>query len=41
VVEERFGIGYTLNFGRGVSWLILVLPVGVPLVVILLLTHHR
>ena len=36
-VEKRFGIGYTLNFGRPASWImlaaLLLLPVGIALVV--------
>jgi len=34
-VEKRFGIGYTLNFGRPLSWLILVLSIVAPLAVAL------
>jgi uncharacterized membrane protein len=32
LVEKRFGIGYTLNFGHPGSWLLLVGIVVVPLV---------
>jgi Family of unknown function (DUF5808)/Domain of unknown function (DUF1648) len=30
LVEKRFGIGYTLNFARGIAWLIMALLVFVP-----------
>lgn len=31
MVEARFGVGYTLNLGRPLSWVILALLVGLPL----------
>jgi uncharacterized membrane protein len=31
IVEKRFGNGYTMNFGHPLSWVILLLLVGVPL----------
>jgi uncharacterized membrane protein len=39
LVEKRFGIGYTLNFGNGRSWLVLVGIVLVPLILAVVLTH--
>jgi uncharacterized membrane protein len=33
IVEKRFGIGYTVNFGRPASWVILGLIILVPLLV--------
>ncbi|MGE5327449.1 MAG: DUF1648 domain-containing protein [Deltaproteobacteria bacterium] len=39
MVEARFGVGYTLNFGRPLSWVILVLVIATPLVVVLLARH--
>ncbi|HEV3253939.1 MAG TPA: DUF5808 domain-containing protein [Candidatus Acidoferrales bacterium] len=39
LVEKRFGIGYTLNFGNGRSWLVLGGIVLVPLILALVLTH--
>lgn len=30
LVEKRFGIGYTLNFARGLAWVVLVLTLLVP-----------
>jgi len=40
IVEKRFGLGYTLNFGQPVSWIVLGLIVVVPLALILLLRPH-
>jgi uncharacterized membrane protein len=40
VVEKRFGIGYTLNFGQPVSWIVIGLLVLVPLALVLLLRPH-
>ncbi len=31
LVEKRFGIGYTMNFARGMAWLILALLILIPL----------
>jgi uncharacterized membrane protein len=39
MVEARFGIGYTLNLGRPLSWVILVLLVGIPLALAFLMPH--
>ncbi len=39
VVEKRFGIGYTLNFGHPLSWLIMALLVLVPLGLVLVMAH--
>jgi uncharacterized membrane protein len=36
LVEKRFGVGYTFNFGHPIAWLLLVLLVGVPIVLALL-----
>jgi hypothetical protein len=38
-VEKRFGIGYTLNFGRPLSWLILGLSILAPLAVAVWVAH--
>jgi len=38
-VEKRFGIGYTLNFARPVSWLILGLSILAPLAVAVWIAH--
>lgn len=38
-VEKRFGIGYTMNFARPASWVILGAVLVVPIVVILLVAH--
>lgn len=27
MAEKRFGLGYTVNFGRPAAWIILLLPV--------------
>ncbi len=35
VVEKRFGLGYTLNFARPITWIILLLVLMGPLVPIL------
>jgi uncharacterized membrane protein len=40
-VEKRFGLGYTLNFGHPISWVVLGFIILVPLVSIFLLPHHR
>jgi uncharacterized membrane protein len=40
IVEKRFGLGYTLNFGQPVSWIVIGLLVVVPLALILLLRPH-
>lgn len=40
IVEKRFGVGYTLNFGQPVSWLVIGLIVVVPLALILLVRPH-
>jgi len=31
LVEKRFGIGYTLNFGRPASWVILAATIAIPI----------
>jgi uncharacterized membrane protein len=36
LVEKRFGVGYTFNFGHPIAWLLLALLVGVPIVLALL-----
>lgn len=36
LVEKRFGIGYTLNFGHWISWLILAAILALPLAAMLL-----
>jgi uncharacterized membrane protein len=36
-IEKRFGIGYTINFGRAASWLIIVAVALVPLIIALVL----
>jgi uncharacterized membrane protein len=41
MVEARFGIGYTLNLGRPLSWVILVLLVGAPLAIAFLTKHLK
>jgi hypothetical protein len=38
-VEKRFGIGYTLNFGHPLSWLILGLSILAPLAVAVWIAH--
>jgi len=38
-VEKRFGIGYTLNFGHPLSWLILGLSILAPLAVAVWVAH--
>ena len=38
-VEKRFGIGYTLNFGHPLSWVLLGLAIGIP-VLLAVLRHH-
>jgi uncharacterized membrane protein len=38
-VEKRFGIGYTLNFGHPMSWLILGLSILAPLAVAIWVVH--
>jgi len=40
-VEKRFGLGYTLNFGHPISWIVLAAIVLLPLVSALLLPHHN
>jgi uncharacterized membrane protein len=37
LVEKRFGVGYTFNFGHPVAWVLLALLVGVPIALGLLL----
>ena len=39
LVPKRFGYGYTLNFGHLVTWMVLVLPIAV-LVIVILFTLH-
>jgi uncharacterized membrane protein len=39
LVEKRFGVGYTINFGNTKAWLLLAPLVAVPLVSVLLLHH--
>ncbi|MGC8516174.1 MAG: DUF1648 domain-containing protein [Thermoplasmata archaeon] len=39
LVPKRFGYGYTMNFGHLVTWLVLVLPIIVLLIVILFTLH--
>lgn len=41
MVESRFGVGYTLNFGRPLAWIILVLLAGVPLAAALVLRFMK
>jgi uncharacterized membrane protein len=41
MVEARLGIGYTLNLGRPLAWVILVLLVGVPLALAFLMPHLK
>ena len=38
-VEKRFGIGYTLNFGHPLSWVLMGLLVGIP-VLLAVFRHH-
>ena len=40
LVEKRFGIGYTLNFGHWIAWLIMAAMLALPLAA-MLLAHHR
>ena len=40
VVEKRFGIGYTMNFGHWISWLILLLILLVPLLALIFVRPH-
>jgi uncharacterized membrane protein len=40
IVERRFGLGYTLNLGQPLSWLVIGLIVLVPLMLIFLLRPH-
>jgi uncharacterized membrane protein len=40
-IERRIGIGYTVNFGRGWSWLILFLVLALPLSFVLATLGHR
>lgn len=40
MVEKRFGIGYTLNFGHWASWLIMVALLALPLTAMFLARHH-
>jgi uncharacterized membrane protein len=40
-VEKRFGLGYTLNFGHPISWIIFAAIILVPLISALLLPHHN
>jgi uncharacterized membrane protein len=35
LVEKRFGVGYTFNFGHPIAWLLLALLVGIPIVLAL------
>ena len=35
LVEKRFGIGYTLNFGHRAAWVIVVVPLLIPLLLVL------
>jgi uncharacterized membrane protein len=35
LVEKRFGVGYTFNFGHPIAWLLLALLVGIPVVLAL------
>lgn len=39
LVEKRFGLGYTLNFARWGSWVLLAAVLVLPLVVILIARH--
>lgn len=41
IVEKRFGIGYTMNFGHPLSWVILLLLVVAPLVFAFLMAHKK
>jgi uncharacterized membrane protein len=41
VVEKRFGLGYTLNFARPVTWIIVLLVVIGALVPVLIPHLHR
>jgi uncharacterized membrane protein len=41
IVEKRFGIGYTMNFGHPESWVVLALILLLPLVLGLLLQGQR
>ena len=38
-VEKRFGLGYTLNFGNPLAWVLMGLLVGIP-VLLAMLRHH-
>ena len=40
LVEKRFGIGYTLNFGHWISWMILLMILLVPLLALLFVKPH-
>ena len=40
LVEKRFGIGYTMNFGHWISWLILLLVLLVPLLALIFVKPH-
>ena len=41
IVEKRSGIGYTLNFGHPLAWVVLALLVGLPLAVAFLVPHLK
>jgi uncharacterized membrane protein len=40
LVEKRFGVGYTLNFGHWAAWLIMVGMLALPLAAMLMAHHH-
>jgi len=40
IVEKRFGIGYTLNFGRPGTWLMVAMLTAVVILAIVLAPHH-
>jgi uncharacterized membrane protein len=40
-VEKRIGIGFTMNFARGCSWLVLLLVLVLPLTLLFTALHHR
>jgi uncharacterized membrane protein len=40
VAEKRFGLGYTLNFARPMTWIIVLLVLMGPLVAVLVARLH-
>ena len=40
-VEKRFGLGYTLNFGHKIAWIVLAVLIAIPLLSALVLPSHK